>query len=153
VGNDDAAEADYGRLIELTPASAVGYVGRGLAREAKREFQAAVEDLERALRMDASEQGAALRLAWILAACPDDAIRNGPRALELARSVCEARNWQDWVALESYAVAAAELGQFDEAVTHQKTAIALAPPSERPAMDERLGTFEAKKAWRLSVDN
>jgi tetratricopeptide (TPR) repeat protein len=148
LGNNDEAEVDYSRLTELEHRRTSGFVGRGLAREAKRDFTGAIEDLESALRLDPLEQGAALRLAWILATCPDDARRNGSRALELATPVCHARNWRDWVALNSYAVAAAESGKFDEAIQRQGEAIERAPPAERAAMQQRLKAFENHQPWR-----
>jgi len=64
-------------------------------------------------------------LAYALATSPEDDLRDGPRALELAqRLVAEAKGERPDL-LDTLACAHAELGQFDEALRVQKRAMAM----------------------------
>jgi hypothetical protein len=54
-------------------------------------------------------------LAWVLATCPDDSLRNGEEAVKLAEQACEATRFFDFAKLDTLAAAYAEAGRFDEA--------------------------------------
>ena len=99
---------------------------------AKKDYAQAIADFDEALRVDPDDAIGRLGLATILASCPDDQLRDGRRALELATRACERLRWQDPYALNSLAEAHAELGQFPQAVRRQSEAIELIPP-EIPA--------------------
>lgn len=60
-------------------------------------------------------------LARLLAVSPDDAVRDGARAVELAQSVVDEQPALDH--LETMAMAMAEAGRFDDAVTWQQRAL------------------------------
>ena len=84
-----------------------------------------------------------------LAAHPDARRRDGKVALRTATLICQATDNQLAPALEARAAAYAELGQFDEAVTWQRQALALPPrkgePTLRTAATERLRLYEARR--------
>lgn len=61
-------------------------------------------------------------LAWLLATCPEDAIRNGSEAMFLARHACDLTQNRQTVCLGTLAAACAEAGRFDEAVLNAKKA-------------------------------
>jgi tetratricopeptide (TPR) repeat protein len=61
-------------------------------------------------------------LAWLLATCPDGAVRNGPEAVALAQHACELTQYQRTVLLGTLAAACAEAGQFDAAVHNAQKA-------------------------------
>jgi tetratricopeptide (TPR) repeat protein len=48
-GDNDGAESDFDRAIELAPRDAASYLARGLVREAKNDFKRAIFDFDRAL--------------------------------------------------------------------------------------------------------
>jgi hypothetical protein len=64
-------------------------------------------------------------LAWVLAACPNADLRDGPRAVELATRACEATQGKDRIALETLAAAHAECQDFAAAIQWQVRAVAL----------------------------
>jgi tetratricopeptide (TPR) repeat protein len=82
--------------------------------------------LQQAVQMDPEDTGAADALAWLLASSPDDEVRNGAYAVELARAVCELTNYQVPQPIDTLAAALAATGQFDRAATTADLAIQVA---------------------------
>ncbi len=66
---------------------------------------------------------AANNLAWRLATCPREDIRDGARAVELARIACEKTDFESPIFIDTLAAACAEAGQFDQAVRRQRQAL------------------------------
>jgi tetratricopeptide (TPR) repeat protein len=90
-------------------------------------------------------------LAWILATSPDDSLRNGKEALELAHEALKADpNSPSY--LNAFAGALAELGRFPEAVAACDRAIANAnvrgEKSVAQAFEKRLATLKSGKPLR-----
>ncbi|MEM6701901.1 MAG: tetratricopeptide repeat protein [Acidobacteriota bacterium] len=80
-------------------------------------------------------------LARLLATCPEDSVRNGSRALELAQKVMQARLTLQHA--ETMAMALAEVGRFEDAVGLQQQLIGQA---------ERMGQARGSEhAYRLQV--
>ena len=59
-------------------------------------------------------------LAWLLATCPVDGLRNGHEAVEHATWACQATEWSRPHFLGTLAAACAEIGDFDQAVRLQQ---------------------------------
>ncbi len=93
-------------------------------------------------------------LAWILATSPDDKLRNGAEAVQLASQACAATGNSVGAMLDTLAAAQAEAGRFDEAVsTAQKALQAVAdqpvdPEGLRPAIEQRIALYQQKKPFR-----
>ena len=75
---------------------------------------------------------APMQLAFLLATCPDPALRNGAEALALAQQVARARP-DDVGALDVLAAAQAEQGHWDEALATIRRALAIAEQSGSPS--------------------
>jgi Tfp pilus assembly protein PilF len=56
------------------------------------------------------------RLGWLLATSPEDGVRNGPRAVEVAERAVSLTARQDTMSLDTLSAAYAEAGRFDDAV-------------------------------------
>ena len=65
-------------------------------------------------------------LAWILATCPDDAVRNGLEAVQHAERACRLTAFKQTGMVSTLAAAYAEAGRFPEAVTTAQMAVNLA---------------------------
>jgi len=69
-------------------------------------------------------------LAWLLATCPDGAVRNGPEAVKLATQANGATGGKNPAVLSTLAAAYAEAGRFTEANSTAQTALGLASPND-----------------------
>ncbi|RMH17894.1 MAG: tetratricopeptide repeat protein [Acidobacteria bacterium] len=119
-----AALDELARIVELAPRTVPAYLRRAeilLRLERDREAR---EVLEAGLRAVPESGELSHALARILAASPLAEVRDGERALALARQVADARPSVEH--LETVAMAYAELGQYDRALSWQERAIARA---------------------------
>lgn len=83
-------------------------------------------------------------LAWLLATCPDDAIRDGSEAIELLEQIKP----HDWMELDTLAAAYAETGRFDEAIVTIKQALIQADADTQDRLKYRLGLYQTGKPYR-----
>ena len=92
------------------------------------------------------------RLGWLLATSPEDGIRNGARAVEVAERAVAITARQDTVSLDTLSAAYAEAGRFDEAAATAREAVALAErQGNRGAASElagRLSLFQMRQKFR-----
>jgi tetratricopeptide (TPR) repeat protein len=79
------------------------------------DFSAAVVQFRQALSLEPDLSAAANDLAWTLATCPDEKVRNGPQAVALAEKLCSATKEPPAAFLDTLAAAYAETGRFEEA--------------------------------------
>jgi arylsulfatase A-like enzyme len=79
--------------------------------------------------------------AYVLASCPDERFRDGPRALEIARQVVAEGKGAHPTYLDTLAAAYAEVGQFEKAVETSRTAIALLQSRDMP--EEAVASFRS----------
>jgi uncharacterized protein len=91
-------------------------------------------------------------LAWLLATCPDESIRDGARAVELAESLCAGPAKDDPWALDTLAAAYAEAGAMTKAVATAEQALRLANDEHAEALakavEQRLATYRAGQPYR-----
>ncbi len=112
----EAAER-FGEVLRLDPDHRQARFGRGIALLLGGHFPSALAHLEESLARDAGNLEAKHALARLLATCPDPALRDGQRALDLAREVFEAERSLEHA--ETVAMALAEVGRFEEAAELQ----------------------------------
>jgi len=85
------------------------------------DYPAAVAHYETALAQNPTNADGLNNFAWLLATCPDAAVRNGSRAVQLAEQACSLTHYQTTVMLGTLSAALAEAGRFDDAIaTAQK---------------------------------
>jgi tetratricopeptide (TPR) repeat protein len=131
---------------------ATALTNRGLAEGRRGDWHRAIDDYHEALRLQPNLANAQNNLAWLLAVCPIDALRNGQEAVERATWACKATRWCSPSCLGTLAAAYAELGDFDQAVRLQKRA--LSDPTYRRTYGEamvldRLRLYEQGLPYRL----
>jgi tetratricopeptide (TPR) repeat protein len=76
----------------------------------------AVACYEKCIQVEPKSVGALNNLAWMLATSPDNTLRNGTRAVELADRACELTEWKQAFMMGTLAAAYAEAGRFPEAI-------------------------------------
>jgi tetratricopeptide (TPR) repeat protein len=133
---------------------ATALTNRGLVEGRRGEWKRAIEDYRESLRLQPKLATAHNNLAWLLAACPVDAFRNGQEAVELATSACNATGWRNPSCVGTLAAACAEVGDFDQAMRLQKRA--LADPAYRQMYGEatasgRLRLYEQGLPYRMPM--
>lgn len=106
--------------------------------------------LEAALKAQPTNPECINSLARILASTPDNSVRDGPRALTLAKTLFEATKNPD--VGQTYAMALAESGDFDHAVLLQRETIIVLEhtgrAAEKPFLQRNLARYEQHKATR-----
>ncbi len=146
----DGAVAQYSAVLERDPADENASFGKAISLLlAGREAEARAH-LERSL--EAAPASLPLRhlLARLLATAVEPSVRDGARALELAREVFERA--QTLTHAETLAMAHAELGQFDAALEWQGRIIELAraggQSARLPELEARRTQFERREPVR-----
>jgi tetratricopeptide (TPR) repeat protein len=90
------------------------------------EHEEAVADFERAITMEADDEHLLNNFAWVLATSPEDKLRNGKRAVELATKAAEKTNFETPHILSTLAAAYAETGDFENAKKWSAKSVELA---------------------------
>jgi tetratricopeptide (TPR) repeat protein len=146
----DRAIKDFTDAIRLGPKFITAYFGRGLAYYFKKEYDKAIRDYTQAIRLDPKDAPAYTNLAWLLATCPKEEVRNGKKAVEYAKKACELTGWKEPNKLSVLAAAHAEAGQFKEAVKWEKKALEIGwdDKVQQEGARKRLKLYEAGKPYR-----
>lgn len=118
------AIADYKKVIELDPDRAEGYYGRAAAYFGQCQYAKALADFEASYKRGCGN-AAVYSLSGLLASCPDATIRDGKRALDYARMICQPTDFKEPRSLDVLAAAHAELGQWEDAVRRAEQALTL----------------------------
>ncbi len=89
-------------------------------------FSEAIELLRGCLEHAPDDAGVLSNLAWLLATCPEEGLRDGKEAVRLARQADELSGHRSARVLDTLGAAYAEIGQFDQAVGAAQRAAKLA---------------------------
>ncbi|MBW8865442.1 MAG: tetratricopeptide repeat protein, partial [Verrucomicrobia bacterium] len=114
-------------LAEVKTNSTADIHGRiGAILASKGKFSRAVEQYAVALELAPDSAGILNNLAWLLATCPQEKIRNGQLAVKYARHACDLAQSGNTTLLGTLAAAYAEAGMFDDAIATAQKACDLA---------------------------
>jgi tetratricopeptide (TPR) repeat protein len=151
-GQGERAVDQLRRAVALAPgdlncrcALACNLCRVGRAEEARAEFR-------EASRLDPDWPAGYDRTAWALATHPDARQRNGPRAIDLAETVCFATEAKQPLYLRTLAAADAEVGRWDRAEEAAGKALGLARSAGAAglaaALEQQLGLARAHQPVR-----
>lgn len=142
------AVAVYDTLLETDPGNVSAYRGRADAELSLGKQDDAIADYEKALTFDAKDSGVLNNLAWVLCTSPEDNLRNGKRAIELAKQACEVTGYKQAHILSTLAAAYAETGDFDTAIEWSKKSVELGSKQLKGQLTKELESYQAQKPWR-----
>lgn len=109
----------------------------------------AIKDYDAALEIEPKDTGILNNLAWVLCTSPDDKLRNGKRALELAERACKLTDYKTVHILSTLAAAHAEQGDFAKAKEWTAKGLAASESdSEKESLKKEQASYEAEKPWR-----
>jgi len=138
----------FDEVLGKEPKSADALRGRGDAHLNLGQQAEAIRDYEAALKLDEKDSGVLNNLAWVLATSPDEKLRDGPRAIELATRACEATDYKAAHILSTLAAGYAESGDFDKAVEWSTKAVDLDAKEHQEQLEKELQSYHEKKPWR-----
>ncbi len=149
MGDYDRAIADLDIAVKADP-EGVNFDLRGRAYHAKGDFRAALADYEKGVQMTPGYTFTLLDLAWLLATCPDEAIRDGQKASQYANLAEGAL--LNHVSDVSVAMAAAHAEQQDyaESIRLEQEHLNTLPSDSKEAEQskDRLKLYQAHKPFR-----
>jgi tetratricopeptide (TPR) repeat protein len=142
----------YQTVIEREPANAFARFMTALALIRLNRHGDAKTFLEKARSELPDDPDISHALARLLAASPDDTMRDGKRALELLQSLWKGLTSVEFEYVETLAMAFAEAGRFEEAVRLQQDIIAKVESAGRldlvSQLKENLVLYERRQACR-----
>ena len=140
----------FTRALEIDEDNFACRRGRSDAAISIGDHPAAVADLEKAVALKPDDSGVLNNLAWLLATSPDDDLRDGKRAIELATKACEATKWEEAHIISTLAAAYAETGDFETARKYSKQAVEKEGEASEVAtqLAAELASYEEAKPWR-----
>lgn len=155
LGRYEDAIAEYEDALARLPdgpRKAPFLFGLAKAQKAAGHVEDAVDSLQSAIAAHADYKEALNELAWIFSTAPDDSIRDGTRAVELAERLTQGEEGQDPAYLDTLAAAYAEAGRFDSAVEAAQKALEGAKSSGKETLaseiESRLALFRLQQPYR-----
>ena len=140
VGLIDEASKSFDEVLSIDPWHEGALLGRAAVQIIEKRYSAALAGLDEGLGEQPTSVAIAHALARLLATCPDPAVREGGRAVELALRVMSVDGRFEHA--ETVAMSMAAAGRFEEAINWQREVIRQAQEAPR----ERLAILEANLA-------
>jgi tetratricopeptide (TPR) repeat protein len=132
---------------------------RGDTRLGLGDHENAIKDFESALELapeaEEDRSGILNNLSWVLSTTPNDALRDGKRALEYAIEACKLTDYKAPHILSTLAAAHAEVGEFDQAVEWSQKGVELARETNAAQLEQlenELKSYQEKKPWREKTE-
>jgi tetratricopeptide (TPR) repeat protein len=128
-GRVDEAIAHLQKALGINPGYAQSHYNLGNAFLQKRQVDNAIVEFRKLLALQPGSpqaRGSLAGIAWRLATSPNAALRNGAKAVELARQLDQLAGGGNPAIAATLAAAYAEAGQFEEAVAAGERALDLA---------------------------
>jgi len=147
----EMAIQDFNAALTVSPGFFIAAVRRGQANEALGHYDLSLADYNRVISlkpMIGSRALAKSARAWVLATCPNAALRNGKQAVEDAKAACNLTSFGKWDYIDTLAAAYAEAGDFDSAIKFEQKAISRTnDPEDIKGAQMRLALYQQHKPY------
>jgi tetratricopeptide (TPR) repeat protein len=152
-GKLDEAVGQYKRALEINPNHDQACFNLGNIFMEEEKWGDAITEFDQTLKLNPAKAEAENNLAWILATCPDAALRNGNKAVELASRANQMTDGQNPIVLHTLAAALAEAGRFPDAAQTADRALELAGSNSglKGQLEQELELYRVNKPFHLSV--
>ena len=124
-GELDTAIQHFRAALLIQPEHADCHTVLAVALDEKGETAEAIQHYDKALEISPKSIPALTNLAWVIATCSNGSLRNGVRAVEIARRADELSGGSNPIVLRTLAASYAETGQFEKATETAGAAIQL----------------------------
>jgi tetratricopeptide (TPR) repeat protein len=129
-GMREEAIEQFEKSLEVSPGSLDARLMLGKVLAAEGKFGLAAVQYQRAMADNPNDLRAINDMAWLLSVCPSDEVRDGAKALEMAKRACAVTRFQDPVLMCTLAAAYAEVGEFSTAVATATKSLDLVEPRD-----------------------
>jgi tetratricopeptide (TPR) repeat protein len=128
----------YRKLLELQPDNMEihNIVGTVLVQQGR--IAEGAEEWQKVLAVEPDNGNAMSNLAWVFATSPDQSVRDGPRAVQLAEQAVRISGGRIPILFRTLAAAYAESGRFSEAIQTAQQGIELANGQGTPGLATEL---------------
>jgi protein O-mannosyl-transferase len=132
------AMVQYRKFLEIEPGNVEARNTLGTALIQQGRVSEAIVQWREALAIQPDNGNAASNLAWVFATCPEDSIRDGTRAVELAEKAMRLSGGKIPMIFRVLAAAYAENGRFSDAIDTARRGADLASRTGNPALASEL---------------
>ena len=132
------AMVQYRKFLEIEPGNVEARNTLGTALIQQGRVSEAIVQWREALAIQPDNGNAASNLAWVFATCPEDSIRDGTRAVELAEKAMRLSGGKIPMIFRVLAAAYAENGRFSDAIDTAQRGADLANRTGNPALASEL---------------
>lgn len=152
----EAAISDYTSALSLDDQTATAFMNRGWAEHQVGQFEAALKDYDEAARLSPQDKLPRINKAFLLATCPQEALRDAALSASLAGQVV-AKDPTNPYALNALSCAFALAEDFEKAIAWQEKAMedpawrANPDPDGGKFAEERIAAWREGKAWHAPI--
>jgi tetratricopeptide (TPR) repeat protein len=139
-GRSTEAIEHFQKALEIKPDSPKVHYRLALALKNQGRFKAAIAHYQKVLELEPRHMLAQNALAWLLATCPENSLRNGEKAVELAQQAEQLSGGRHPEILDTLAAAYAEAGRFPDAVETAERALHLASNQSNTVLADDIRT-------------
>ena len=125
-GRIDEAITDFEKTLQIQPNDADAHTGLGNALLRKGALKEAIVHYSEAMALAPQDPHCRSNLAWVLATSSDASVRDGAKAVELARQAVSLSGGREPLFFRTLAAAYAETGRFSDAIAVVQQAVAIA---------------------------
>ena len=150
-GKLNEALEQFTGAIEANPEDDHACITRGVVHQELGDWNAAIAEYEKAREINPVDFASWNNVAMLLAACPDNELRDGTKAVEYAQHASQLTDWKHPAVLNTLVIAYAEVGDWQTAADicdEQLGKLDEGPIADR--VRELRELFVAKKAYRMS---
>ncbi len=151
---DSAIQVCRSALL-LRPSDADCHTTLAIALEEKSNPAEAIQHYQKALELAPSSVSTLTNLAWLLATSPDASVRNGLKAVQLAKQADRLVGGTNTIALRTLAAAYAENGEFANAIKTARSAMQLARMHGEDTLitdlDQQIALYQLGMPYRDTV--